>query len=47
MAVFKERTEDAIDSAIAQLQELSIYNKSRQANGICRFKPGMVFILGL
>jgi|JI9StandDraft_1071089.scaffolds.fasta_scaffold00613_16 signal transduction histidine kinase/class 3 adenylate cyclase len=40
MAVFKERTEDAIDSAIAQLNELSLYNQSRQANGYLPIQTG-------
>lgn len=40
MAVFKERTEDAIDSAIAQLNELSIYNQRRVANGYSPIKTG-------
>ncbi len=40
MAVFKERTEDAIDSAIAQLNELSIYNKKRVANGYLPIQTG-------
>jgi two-component system sensor histidine kinase ChiS len=40
MAVFKERTEDAIDSAIAQLNELSIYNKRRVANGYLPIQTG-------
>lgn len=40
MAVFKERTEDAIDSAIAQLNELSNYNQNRTANGYSPIKTG-------
>ncbi|HNK94737.1 MAG TPA: ATP-binding protein [Leptospiraceae bacterium] len=40
MAVFKEKTEDAIDSAIAQLNELSIYNKKRVANGYLPIHTG-------
>ena len=40
MAVFKERTEDAIDSAIAQLNELSNYNQRRTANGYSPIKTG-------
>lgn len=40
MAVFKEKTEDAIDSAIAQLNELNNYNKKREANGYLPIKSG-------
>ncbi len=40
MAVFKEKTEDAIDSAIAQLNELSVYNKKRVANGYLPIQTG-------
>ncbi|MBK8398892.1 MAG: response regulator [Leptospiraceae bacterium] len=40
MAVFKDRTEDAIDSAIAQIKEMTIYNKKRVANGYLPVQTG-------
>jgi len=40
MAVFKDKTEDAIDSAIAQINEMNTYNKSRVAKGYLPIKTG-------
>lgn len=40
MAVFKDKTEDAIDSAIAQINEMTIYNKKRVANGYLPIQTG-------
>ena len=40
MAVFKDKTEDAIDSAIAQINEMTIYNEKRVANGYLPIQTG-------